>query len=367
MKIGILTLPLHINYGGILQAYALQSYLQKIGHEAWLINQKSKNEDIISHVKAIIKIIIGSSAKENETRINDEICRKNINEFIQKYIHPKTYEVNSNTDFSYLDKYNFDAYIVGSDQVWRRDYIHNNIDRYYLNCCAKEKNKLLAYAASFGFDNWDYSLKQTKRIQQLAQRFQAISVREDIGLQFCNDFLKKEAQQLVDPTLLLTQTEYLKIANTSQKSETNKDKLMLYILDKNKKKEKVISTVSQYLKVDTYHIGKKDNNGIYPSIAEWLTGFFNAKFVITDSFHGCIFSIIFNKPFVAIGNTKRGINRFTTLLNIFNLKDRFINESISREELINILKSTIDWDKIHSKIERERARSNEFFNKNLIV
>jgi hypothetical protein len=366
MKIGILTLPLHTNYGGILQAYALKTYLDSIGHEVWLINNRFSNETAITHIKEIAKILLRKKELENQNRIMHEISKCKIDAFVSKHFYNNTFIIKSPKDFKFLDNLNFNAYIVGSDQVWRKSYVKKNIDSYYLKFANGSNKILLSYAASFGIDKWNFSSKEENRIRLLIQGFNAVSVREGIGKEFCKSIFNIDAEQLVDPTLLLSSDHYYKLFSPiNDINAYAKDKLAYYILDSSPSKKGIINNISNYFNLDTISIGKIGQDGVFPSIEEWLAGFHSARFIVTDSFHGCVFSILFNKPFVAIANSRRGINRFTSLLSIFGLLNRLVVEEADNDTIDDILSTSIDWDFINSKIKSEVLRSNQFLIQNL--
>ena len=146
---------------------------------------------------------------------------------------------------------------------------------------------------------------------------------------------------------------------------------MCYVLDKTPEKTHIINQIKNQIGLDlleimpeeTFNKNTKDiTKCIYPSVSKWLAGFRDASFVITDSFHGTVFSIIFNKPFVCIANKERGLSRFTSLLKIFGLENRLI---FSPEELSQNLLDTIDYNKVNS-IKREwQAMSIKFLQDNI--
>ena len=190
--------------------------------------------------------------------------------------------------------------------------------------------KKVSYAASFGVDNWEFSQKEGLACHELIQRFNAVSVREASGIYLCNEFLKTEAHQVLDPTMLLDIQDYISLVREEGESKSA-GSLMIYVLDKTGKKEKFIASVAKKLKLKPYTVMQKEKltgtgkieDCIYPPVTKWLRGFMDAEFVITDSFHGCAFAILFNKPFIALGNYSRGITRFKSLLNLFDLEERF--------------------------------------------
>lgn len=375
MKIGILTLPLLTNYGGILQAYALQKVLKSMGHDAWLINKRSEPipswRYLIRKSKHGVKnILFGqdiSILNEKQKKENEAIISQNTQLFIDKYIQPQTDKYFFSKDLSQVEAYNFDACIVGSDQVWRPEYVSNIYD-YFFNFI-KGKTKKISYAASFGVDYWSFTLKQTSRCKYLAQSFDHISVRENSGVKMCKDYLNVDAMHVLDPTMLLKQSDYLSLIGGSIADKPNQG-ILVYILDRNKDKETVIHTIEQELCSGIFHVNSETENHsaslkerIAPPVEEWLRGFQKAEFVITDSFHACVFAIIFNIPFIVYGNKDRGLGRFTSLLSKFNLEDRLI---LSSNDLGKILSNNIDWDHINSILEKERKISFQFLSEALI-
>lgn len=361
MKIGILTQPLKNNYGGLLQAYALQNVLIKLGHEVVTINRDYPDEKFISSPKSILKHIISlcSEKKANQyfkpSKAQNEIISKYTVKFIERYIKKQNNIIKTNRQLKlYIDSQDFDAFIVGSDQVWRPIYspcIYN----YFLDFVKDKHFVKIAYAASFGVDNWEYTKEETKKCAELAQKFNAISVREDSAIQLCKKYLNTKAIQVLDPTLLLDKNQYIKIAqeNNTPKSQGN---LLCYILDSNEQKLKLISHIEKKLRLKAFSVMPQNrinrhnilNNirgCIYPGVNEWIQGFIDAEFVIADSFHGCVFAIIFNKPFIAIANKDRGMTRFDSLLKLFNLSERLVTDiNDITEELID---QQINWTKVN--------------------
>lgn len=333
MKIGILTLPLHTNYGGILQAYALQTVLERMGHEVCLVEKEKK----LAHLPLWkMPFVYGKRIGMNitghqfpifyEQKCNHEmpIIGQHINKFISKYIKRKVIH-----DFSEIKEDDFDAFIVGSDQIWRPKYF-KMIEHAYLDFTKRWNIKRIAYAASFGTDKWEYSAKQTDRCRELLRLFNAVSVREDSAVNLCYEHYGVVAQHVLDPTMLLSVEDYIQLFenNNTPKSEGT---LLSYILDETQDKKALISRIAKELDLITFRVNAKLedmhaplNERIQPSIESWLRGFYDAKFVVTDSFHACVFSILFNKPFVVVGNIKRGMSRYYSLLNPLGLDNRII-------------------------------------------
>ena len=378
MKIGIITLPFNTNYGGILQAYALQSALKKMRHEAITINRKTEGMSLKMKVLSFgRRILLTAAGRKNvvirtwPNRNEDEIISQHTNRFIAENIKT-THLFKSETDFSTLKNQGFDAYVVGSDQVWRPKY-SPAIANHFLGFTNREQNlKRLSYAASFGVDDWEYNEEQTKICSELAAQFNAVSVREDSGIKLCAEHLGVQAIRVIDPTLLIAKEEYIGLV-VKDKIPKFKGKLLNYVLDKAPEKQKIIHQIEDELQLETFSTmpetsfresGKsKLHQCIFSPVTSWIRGFMDAEFVVTDSFHGTVFSIIFNKPFLAIGNEKRGMSRFVSLLKIFDLEERLVFNN--NPDIRKIIRTNIDFEKINNIIEREKKQATQFLQDSL--
>jgi len=232
----------------------------------------------------------------------------------------------------------FDTYIVGSDQVWRNDYALD-MGIYFFDFVTRTKI-LASYAASFGKESWSYSADETSSSTKLVKCFSHVSVRENSAIKLCNDKLDVIAESHLDPTLLVDLSRYQEIINkydgSNSTNSTNTPKnIFCYFLDSNKKKSQVAELVKNHFNIE---VNTFDNNITQKlNFGEWLNSFKSSKFVITDSFHGVVFSLIFRKQFIAIGNKGRGLSRFKTILNITELAERLIIDDYSKV-LTSILK-----------------------------
>ena len=354
MRIGILTLPLRTNYGGILQAYALQAVLINMGHEAFLIRDKDQYElplwkKPFSYVKRFIYKYILRKKKSldifHEQKIPTRI-------FIDTHIQSKKmlYVKNNHK--------NIDAIIVGSDQIWRPTYYHKNIERTYLSFAKKWDIKRIAYAASFGTDEWEYTETQTEKCKNLLKLFNAISVREESGINLCKEYLDANAVQVLDPTMLLDVSHYISLIEHAQ-TEKSSGNLFVHVLENNE----IIKRMEQVIR-DTLHLVPFYNGTDYIQIGKitktetWIRSFLDAEFILTDSFHACIFSILFNKPFVLYGNKDRGLSRLDTLLKLFNLENRLVaSETLNLQKIIDI---PINWNEVNEILKKQKEISNQF-------
>lgn len=358
MKLGILTLPLH-NYGGILQAYALQKTLETLGHEVWILQRENsriygnKWKQYINHIKRLIKRVLNIPILEFTEKEINVIERERL-KFVKKYLHNRSpYLLSVKTLKKYVINSGIDGIVVGSDQVWRPLYnfdVRNN----FLDFCEDNSFiKRIAYAASFGVDKWEFTKEQTLDCKRLASLFDYISVREDSGISLCREHLEVSATLVLDPTMLLEKEEYIKLTQEWNEPKSKGD-LFCYILNKNDYKTMLINNISKYANIMPFSVypplnstvinfKKSPNDCIYPRVTQWLRAFQDAKMVLTDSFHGCVFSIIFNIPFWVVGNASRGNARFDSLLRLFHLESRMIDvnaEGIDYNE-------PIDWESVN--------------------
>lgn len=368
MKIAILTLPFNNNYGGLLQSYALQKYLISRGHEVMIIKNFLSDVGEInlkSRVKKILKVVIGKENRDNERMKN---ISKNMSQFVTDNMNCTT-SIYNKKDLQLLEEYNFDTYIVGSDQVWRFDYTGNDFGKYFFDFIKNDTVNRISFAASFGIDNWSKNEYESKVISKLLNKFNAISVREKSGVSLCKDNLGLTPKHLLDPVFLLNIDDYEKLIHSKEVKKTSSDEngLLVYMLDIDDDKKKVINQISDTIKEVPFRVGlRQENEGkfnqemVYPPVSNWIGGFLNAKYIITDSFHGCAFAILFNKPFIVYGNNSRGMTRFESLLDSFDLKSRFISNSRDlSKELIN---KEICFDKTKEVISKYKNDVNVFLN-----
>lgn len=368
MKIGILTLPLHTNYGGILQAFALQRTLHRLGHETILVNlplpQPGKKERGKEFFKRLVKkclLFKSVPLRAWPTLKEREIISQYITPFIRENL--KVLECPDKNNLLKLTlEEGLEGYVVGSDQVWRPAY-SASVSSFFLDFLEDFKLKKISYAASFGVDTWPFTDWEREKFGKLLNNFTAVSVREDSAVSLCKTYWNINAHLVLDPTLLLDPEDYVAVCDV--KGEPEERKLMVYILDKSQEKKNVIHKISQVTGLPLHEVTAKEkfwNAGskgidkcIVPSISEWIAGFRNAGFVVTDSFHGMVFSILFKKTFICIGNKKRGITRFTSLLKLLKLEDRLIYSPADIDE--NKIKEPINYERVDLIRQQERAKS----------
>lgn len=370
MKIGILTVPFNNNYGGFLQAFALKSVLVQMGHDVIFLNrQRDLGKGLKFRVyRSLVKFgIIEDYLKKRQDRIS-----RYTNEFKNWYLCPITepcYDSKSLEKCYKQEK--LDCCIVGSDQVWRYYYAMDSIDDFFLNFVEDEKVIKISYAASFGIDEMDYPEGKQLCIKSLLAKFKAISVREKSGKNIINKYFgisEDKIEVVLDPTMLLGIDKYKNLFNRQSKRDAfPSNYLFSYILDKDQINLSVIEKVRQFMKLKHVDISAETGNvsGInyIEPVEKWLSAIFFADFVVTDSFHGTVFSILFNRPFIVIANPRRGMSRITDLLSRFGLEGRLYNSS-GRSNLSHY-SSIIDWSDVNKRLDEERILSFDFLNRNL--
>ncbi len=347
MRIGIVTQPLTTNYGGILQNYALQQILKKLGHEVWTLDILKYTwwNYIDSIWKNSILKFLGRKCSFPQTPKKYAKKQNPLRQFVYKNISltkPRTLWFERNI----IEKYELEGIVVGSDQVWRPIYNAHIEDMFLAFTCGMNLIRI-AYAASFGVDKWEFSSQQQLKCAELAKGFNAISVREDSGIALCNKYLGVNATHVLDPTLLLTAEDYIALCTNIEEQEPF---IFAYILDESEAKLSEIKRFAALKKLPYLKISAGPNVKEGDSIERWLSYFRDAAYVITDSFHGTAFSINFGKDFFVFENQGRGNSRINSLLGKLDLESRIVIDSIS-------MLKPVDWEHVSHALKVERMYS----------
>lgn len=355
MKIGILTQHFLLNYGGIIQNFALQQVLLKLGHDPLTFEHDTCYSRTRWFLRTIKYILRTRSFRNIPVYpiYNGRIGNKNFIKFVLKNI--KSVPV---TDFtpSLTAQYGIDAYVVGSDQVWRPAFnLGPRLGNMFLNF-ADDKVKKLSYAASFGCKEWEYTEEQELQCGKLAKRFDAISVREASGVDLCKEHFGVDATLVLDPTLLLDKEDYGKVCNDVPRKGKH---IFVYSLVVSEGVLAVAEKVAEKmgLPIIVKQAGSKVRKE--DTIEDWFAEFRDADYVVTDSFHGMVFSIIFNKPFSVVMNPSGGNERYISLLSHLGLMERIVNgETLSSN-------SNINWQEVNLKLTDLKKTSLLFLRNNL--
>lgn len=350
VKIALLNLPVDNNYGGHLQRYALMELLGQMGCEVVHLNTRFPFEKKIGFKKA--KFVVKRFFKYFIFRLNGKevvpefkylrcyIYGDPITEYFYRHYIKHTTRIYCKNDL--LEHLNYDLFMVGSDQVWRNRFTsHYGIDSYFFDYLPKSSNRV-AYGVSFGTSENELDQIAVNRLAEYYKRFSKVSVREGSAILLIADFGWESPKPtcVLDPTLLLLKKDYLKIIE-SGKTKLSNGNLFCYVLDKTNQVDEVVSALCKERGLTPFTVSLDSDC----TIEQWLRSFQDAVFVVTDSYHGLLFSLIFNKPFYLCMNAMRGNARFESVLNLLGITGREME---------------YDWNKINEVLAKERIRSLDF-------
>ena len=355
MKIGILTQHFLLNYGGIIQNYALQQVLLKLGYEPLTFEHDTCYSRTRWFLRTVKQILTTRSFKNLPVYpvYKGRIGNKNFIKFVLKNIRSVTVK-----DFTsgLTQKYGLEAYIVGSDQVWRPAFnLGPRLGNMFLDFAGDDVKKL-SYAASFGCKEWEYTEEQERRCGMLSKRFDAISVREASGVELCKEHFGVKASLVLDPTLLLDKEDYAKVCAEVPKKQKH---IFVYSLVVSEGVLAVAEKVANTMGIPVVVKQAGDKVKKEDTIEDWFAEFRDADYVVTDSFHGMVFSIIFNKPFSIVMNPSGGNDRYLSLLSQLGLMARIVSDDLQP------VYSGIDWSDVNHRLIELRKASIDFLKTNL--
>lgn len=364
MKTATVTWIKHYNYGTYLQAYALQKAICKLGYENDIISdfniqqmEPSKNSFIKKNINRILHL---SRTIDNYKYKKIDLKRlQHYVEFKEKYMSVTDPVIEEQLN---LLNEKYDTFICGSDQIWapNKEVFH---EFYYLAFADNDKKKI-SYAPSLGLNNFQVD---TNKIKKLVERFNKVSVREESGKQLLEQITDKQIDVVLDPTLLLKQEEWDEVAKTDAK----KDYIFCYFLGENDWYYDLVRKLAKERNCDILTIPTKPvqvkRKGIIlleDGPSEFIGHIKNASMVITDSFHGTIFSILYQKEFLVLKrfqDTEKNCqnSRIYNLLNKLKIENRFVNEG----DVINL--TSLNYEKINDLLDKERIKSIQFLSGSL--
>lgn len=355
MKIGILTFHWGTNYGGVLQSFALQETLKKMGHTVEIINFAP-----LSHRDKLLQCLRLRSPSKTFKLFIERLKEKKFKPFRKLHLNcGKRYYSLAELE---KDPPELDVYISGSDQVWS-PFIALGVGKPYYLPFGVPTVKRISYAASLG--SLEFPKEILNKVKPYLDRFDGISVREVSSVKILKDAGYENVELMPDPALLLEKSDLEKLLKN--KKSTKKDEFCLYyILQEN---QDVINQLFNYSKKkgNISVISTKELKNSMIGIEEWLMNIKDSKFIVTNSFHGVIFSILFEKQFVVtpiIGKWSVMNDRIFTLLEKFNLSNRLID--IYDEVLFdNVIKSKINWAEKQIILKEIREEALSFLNRNI--
>lgn len=346
MKVALINLPMDTNIGGNLQRYALCHILQEIGIDIIHIQIRfayrlpNWKKPYVYAKRALLHFL----HKKNESIYYEEELRKLYEEslnsilpFYNKYI-PHSKPAYTLKEIKKMIG-GCDAAIVGSDQVWRKTIASKLLPVMLLGDLPKAMPRY-AYSVSFGVGNNELNEKEIKRFRDCYSKFRMVSVREHSGISILSKMscLKPTPIHLLDPTFLLSKAHYEEMALSNRTIKEVSGDMICYILDSSEYKTRTIERLSKEKDMTFYKISLTSNI----CIEQWLYSFCKAKYIVTDSYHGMVFALIFNKPYYVFENDYRGNERFNSLMETFG---------------VSLCEESPNWQRINQIIKDERTKA----------
>ena len=327
-----------LNYGANITGWAMQELVKSFGLVPKVLNAKS------NYIKSIYKNSFAENFSKRFIDFTKDIDNDKLSEYASKC----------------------KGVIVGSDQVFRLEYLET-FDKYFLNFLSLF-NKKIAIAPSFGIERDEFlsyeGLTEEKLydVSRSLHSFDYLSCRELSGKEIYKDVFGLESDMILDPVFLIDKDKYNNIIETSNKNY--KCKIVSYVLDDNDDYDNVYKHIEQKFNIPIVKIqdGYKDKNSL--DVSDWVKAFYDAEFIITDSYHGVCLSLIFHKPFICIKNKYRGTARFDSIIEMFDIEDNFVS-SIT-DVITKSLTLDMDYRAIDKILEKEKKRCIEILKEVLL-
>ena len=319
-KIGVIGVRHEVNIGTNLLKYAISIKLKELGYIPYIIGTHWNNYNIT-------------------------------------FINQTTNLVIIHNNFNEIKENDYNILMVSSDQTWRK-FDKHFYDYGFLKFAENWKIKKFVYGASLGYDDWKLSVEDDKIAKKLLKKFTGISIREEGSKKLVEKHFGIKPITVLDPTLLINKKYYLDIIKDYQGQVViNKKYIFIYTLFKSKFLVKAVENASMIFDYENYYFRLNNSSSIH----NFLYYLVKSNAVITDSYHGTVFSIIFNKPFITIYNKFNAKERFNSIGNLFNLRERFIEEN-QKIDIMQLIKPLNINNKLLNKL---RLMSINFIRKNL--
>lgn len=347
-RILILTFHKKKNYGAALQAFALRKKIEQFA-DSIILDFDFKDKFNIKN--EIIKIIM---LKNNIKK------KRNFNKFYKRFFK-LTKKVRNKKQIE-KECNNFDGIFCGSDQVWALDIVREYSDVFFLNFNTNRNFIKNSYAASIGRENITDGEKE--KLKSLISNFKNISVREESAKEIIKNMGIENVETVIDPTFLLSKNEYEEIFKLTKKDEKY---ILVYMLEINEKIINVVKEVEKQLKMKIICFNNRnyfgENCECLPCSGpeEFVELFYNASFVVTNSFHGTCFSIIFEKPFISVPHTFKN-TRQENLLGKANLLNRIYDDN---KEVQSYIDDKINYEEAKENLAKYIENSIEFIKKSM--
>lgn len=361
MKIIVITKHYVNNYGSVLQTYATQELLRQNGNEVYIANYilpgsvGMKTADMVLRryssngrvKKLVLKVVLLPTIVR---------WKKVFGGFLKKYLNV----YGSPTDQCEILAKELpiaDIYCTGSDQVWNAK-TNKGLKPAYFCEFAPAGKKVVALAASFGQADME---EEKEELSKYLSKYSLLSVREKSGVEILNR-AGFSGQEILDPTMIVTAGFWKKLATDRL---VKKNYVLIYQLNTNKKFDQYAALVAEKLgkklvRICTRYdqVIKNGKSLLVPSVEDWLSLFYYADFVITDSFHGTAFSILFQKEFVNLYPPQFS-ERLKSLLSLLGLEERYVSDYAR----FDVLEEKIDYISVNRTLEQKRKDAQKFIEK----
>ena len=364
MRIGIITITEGENLGNRLQNYAVQECLKKYKNVEVETIHNYKNQKIKSYkigevkrkIKTYVKVIVGYKRKEN---CNFLKRLKKFKKFNKKNIKYSKFSI-SNVEINENINKDYDYFICGSDQIWNSDYKENS----HVNFLQfADATKRIAFSPSFGTSSINSNMKDdySKWLKEIPK----LSVREERGKEIIKELTgRQDVEVLVDPTMLLTSEEWNKVSQKPKELNTNKFVLNYFLGELSKERATEIERIANENNCQIINIFDMNSPFYAVGPSEFLYLEKNAFLICTDSFHSCVFAMLYKRPFIVFDREDSNVkmnSRLETLLDKFDLKDRWFSGKLRNEQL------KLDYTNTYDILEKERKKANGFLIKALNI
>lgn len=337
-KVNLITIHWGCSYGGTMQTFATINLLKQLGHDVTLINLVHPKHNLSKNRPSGVSWVFIEIWFALFRFCHFGNMTKKMYELKMEYI--------PQCDYS----------IVGSDQVWNEDITKPINIPYFLSFAGESKK--LSFSSSFGKYKWENDKETTDLVQSYLSLFNAISVREESGVKICKDIFGLEAIQVLDPTLVYDNYDTL-LCKVKRKAI-----LYPFLLINSEEACKICKIVSDETGLPIYR-ASKIRYALSCGPLSWLRRIKSSEFIITDSFHGLAFSILFHKRFLVVCANEKKFTRLQSLLSLFGLDDRYIRSAEDLRCRLDIIKENIDYEAVDKVLIKERRKSIDFLRKNI--
>lgn len=343
--VAIMGMWMTCNYGAVFTTHALYRVIESMGLDPILLDVSANMRERCRDEKTVFRRFIAA-------------------EKLQKTPSISVAQLSAWNDRA-------DTFLIGSDQVWRHEYMGASVTAYFLNFVQGGKRRI-AYGPSFGIETAEYPAGRMAEAAACLQSFDAVSSREYSGVETLRNQFNIDSTFVLDPVFLHSAEEWSKSAARAERKPEG-EYVLSYILDPTPDKramllhikERESKTLINMVDAQSDFEGKKaalDLPDVVENLTleEWLYNVQHCSHFVTDSFHGMCFALIFNKPFTCIANPKRGFPRFTSLLGLTNQMGRMVREHAPLDELDSMPET--DWQAVNCVLDAERVRSRAWLN-----